>query len=125
MFVIESVQKENDVVLKNGQKVHVITRRLFEGDLRRHFIGEVKEVDGHLVLLEGYPIVFLSMYNQFIKKSHKNLRIFSLANTGLIINVLPDHVNLEELVYTNADRKLSLTDNKSFTLDIQEFTANR
>ncbi len=29
------------MVLAQGEKVHVILRRNFEGDLRRHFVGEI------------------------------------------------------------------------------------
>jgi hypothetical protein len=31
------------MTLKNGEKVFIIARQLFEKDLRRHFVGEVIE----------------------------------------------------------------------------------
>ena len=34
------------MVLQSGEKVHIVTRRMFDGDLRRHFAGEVKAVAG-------------------------------------------------------------------------------
>jgi hypothetical protein len=45
------------MVLTEGEKVHVITRRLFDNDLRRHFVGEVKAVSDVAVRLEGYAFV--------------------------------------------------------------------
>ena len=30
------------MVVEPGEKLFIVTRRLFEGDLRRHFVGEVK-----------------------------------------------------------------------------------
>jgi hypothetical protein len=41
------------VVLEEGEKVHVIARRFFEDDLRRHFVGEVQAVTESAVRLEG------------------------------------------------------------------------
>ena len=32
------------MVIVAGDKVHIMTRRLFETDLRRHFVGVVEEV---------------------------------------------------------------------------------
>lgn len=36
------------MILKTGEKIHVITRRNFEGDMQRRFIGEVIEARGSL-----------------------------------------------------------------------------
>ena len=33
-------------VIDIGEIIHVITRRNFEGDLRRHFVGTVQAVNG-------------------------------------------------------------------------------
>lgn len=34
------------MIIERGEKVHIITRRLFESDLRRHFVGEVLDSEG-------------------------------------------------------------------------------
>ena len=41
------------MVIDKGEKIHIVTRRNFEGDLRRHFVGEVVEVQDAAVRIEG------------------------------------------------------------------------
>ena len=41
-----------------GEKVFVITRRLFDEDLRRHFVGEVQEITNVAMRVQGYSFVF-------------------------------------------------------------------
>lgn len=37
------------MVLEIGEKVHVMVKRAFVGDIRRHFVGEVKAVGENYV----------------------------------------------------------------------------
>jgi hypothetical protein len=114
------------MVLKEGEKVHIITRRLFENDLRRHFVGEVQAVSEVAVRLEGYVFVFDAGDVRYVKRPERRVRIFGLADSGSIINVLPAHVDLDALSYqTSAENHMVFTDGKSFTLDINEFSAIR
>ena len=46
------------MVVEKGEKIHVMIRRKFETDLRRHFIGEITAVSGTLVRVEGYSYLF-------------------------------------------------------------------
>jgi hypothetical protein len=41
-------------VIEAGDKLHIITRRNFVDDLRRHFAGSVVAVSGGLIRLQGY-----------------------------------------------------------------------
>ena len=110
------------MLLNKGEKLHVIVRRNFETDLRRRFVGEVQKSTDFTTLLEGYAFVFNPFSNQFLKKPEKQVIIFSLVDSGLIINVIPSNVNLEDLYYQkNAENRHVLTDNKSFISDINEF----
>jgi len=114
------------MVLKEGEKVHIITRRLFENDLRRHFVGEVQAVSEVAVRLEGYVFVFDAGDVRYVKRPERRVRIFGLADSGSIINVLPAHVDLDALSYqTSAENHMVFTDGKSFSLDINEFSAIR
>ena len=114
------------MILKEGEKVHIITRRLFENDLRRHFAGEVQAVGEVAVRIEGYVFVFDAGNVRYVKRPERRVRIFGLADSGNIINVIPAHVDLEALSYqTSANNHMVFTDGKSFTLDINEFSAIR
>jgi hypothetical protein len=114
------------MVINKGEKIHVITRRRFEGDLRRHFAGEVLETHGTTVRAEGYVFVFVSLKNSFIRRAEKRIRIFDLSDSGYIVNILPMQVRIENLVYQQSSQKhLVLSDNKTFNMEINEFGINR
>ena len=104
-----------------GDKVHVITRRLFEGDLRWHFAGEVTAVAGVLQEISGYSFVFNKGANEYRRRPELRTRIFSLGQADFIVNKIPGDVALESLAYRIVDGRLVITDGKAFALDINEF----
>jgi hypothetical protein len=113
-------------VLKPGEKIHVITRRLFEGDIRRHFAGEVVAANESIARVKGYAYVFYPGPNEYVRRPELRERIIALADAGNVINVMPESVNLEELVYRPSEQnRLVVTDNRSFHLDINEFSGIR
>jgi hypothetical protein len=61
------------MVIDKGEKVHIVTRRRFEGDLQRHFVGEVLEAQGAVVRIEGYAFIRDRTRNEFTKT--KNLEL--------------------------------------------------
>ena len=113
------------MVINQGEKVHFIRRRNFVDDLRRHFLGEVKEVDGQVVRVEGYVFIFDPSKCEYLKKVQKRTTIVNLGDSGYIVNIIPIDVNIEQLVYKRIKEKLVVTDDKSFSLDINEFGINR
>jgi len=111
------------MILEQGDKLHVMTRRGFNEDLRRHFVGEVQAATETTARAEGYVFVFDVTVNEFVKRPEKRVRIFGLADSGHIINVLPRTVDIEAVHYGQSkDQRLVLTDDKSFSLDINEFS---
>ncbi|MFH1314022.1 MAG: hypothetical protein ABIJ00_12465 [Candidatus Eisenbacteria bacterium] len=114
------------MILEKGEKVHIMVRRLFENDLRRHFVGEVIEVSGDLARMEGYVYVLDSMASEYIRRRTKRIRLIGLVDPGNIINVLPPDTDLEKIKYTEGpEGGLVVTDGKALTLDINEFGATR
>ena len=109
-----------------SEKVHVVVRRTFETDLRRHFIGEIKAVNDSIARIEGYFMVFDKSRNTFIKKPAPRVTIMDLSSSGYWVNIIPQDVKLTDLTYIyDSNNKLTLTDGKSFQLDINEFGALR
>ena len=108
-------------VIEVGDKLHIITRRLFESDVRRHFIGEVTGVSGELHEVLGYAFVFHIGTNEFRKRPELRTRIFSLGQQGFIVNKIPREVAIESLEYRFIERRLVVTDGGDFNLDIHEF----
>ena len=107
--------------IERGDKLHVITRRLFPDDLRRHFVGEVTRVDRNLCELQGFVFVFHSGKNEYQRRPDKRTRIYSLADAGHVVNVLPRQIDVSSLEYRTIDKRLVLTDMNGYSLDINEF----
>jgi hypothetical protein len=112
------------MVLKEGEQLHVMTRRLFEGDLRRHFVGRVTSVSGVTARLSAYAFVFDATRNHYDRRPELRERVIGLADAGLVINVMPSEVALDRLEYRLDDhRHLVVTDGSAFSLNINEFSA--
>jgi len=114
------------MLLEAGSKIHVMTRRGFEEDLRRHFVGEVTACADGVVRAKGYAFVFDARLNEFVRRPDERDRILSLVDVGNIVNVLPDSADIEASNYRMShDGRLVVTDGGSFSLDINEFGAIR
>lgn len=114
------------MTLAKGEKVHVMTRRKFEGDLRRHFVGEVEEATESVVRLKGFAFIFDEATNEFVRREEQRVRVLPLLDAGLIINVIPRETDLNELRYLTDERnRRVITDGKSFIMNVSEFGARR
>lgn len=111
----------SDHVVKVGDKLHIITRRVFEEDVRRHFAGEVTAASDELFEIQGFTFVFHGGTNEYRKRPELRTRIFSLADSGHIVNRIPREVDIGSLEYRVIERRLVVTDMQAFELDINEF----
>jgi hypothetical protein len=112
-------------ILRPGETVHVVTRRLFPEEIRRHFLGTCTAVEGTLARVEGHAFVFDSRRNEYERRPELRTRLFALADAGLIVNILPSSVEIDALSYRVLDGHLVLTDGRDFRLDINEFSGSR
>jgi hypothetical protein len=110
-----------DSVLAVGDKLHIMTRRLFADDIQPHFVGEVLAVAGASFKVRGYSFVFDTRSNSYVKHPALRTRLFSLSDAGHIINVVPQEVDLGTLQYRVVNRRLEVTDGAGFSLEINEF----
>lgn len=109
------------MLLDIGEKVHVIERRLFETDVRRHFFGVIERVEATAIRVTGYFFVYDSSSTTFVRGHEQRTRVMPLATSDLIINVAPSETNLEDVRYVDDGGKLVVTDGGAFRLDINEF----
>ena len=86
------------MILETGEKVHIVERRLFKEDLRRHFVGEVIKWAEHTIRAKGYTWVFDAVKGEFIRKPEVRERIIPLTGR-LTINVIPSEVDLDKIKY--------------------------
>jgi hypothetical protein len=113
------------MILEQGEKVHIIERRYFTDDVRRHLVGEVLKCTEQAVRVKGYVWVFDTMKGHFVRKPEKRERIICLGDR-LTINIIPQETNLDAVEYVADPQKgLLATDGKSFFLEIIEFTVMR
>ena len=113
----------SDSVIAVGDKLHIMTRRLFEEDVRRHFAGQVLAVSGALVEVEGYTFIFHPGVNEYRRLPELRTRVFSIGEAAYIVNKIPRAVDVETLGYLKKDNRLVVTDGGSFSLAINEFSA--
>ena len=66
--------------LSKGEKVRIVFRRLFSGDVRRHFVGVVQTAFGDSVRVEGYAFVYNEGRNEYERKPELHTRIVSLSS---------------------------------------------
>ena len=110
-----------DSVLTVGEKLHIMTRRIFADDVHLHFVGEISAVAGSLFKAQGYSFVFDSQTNSYVKHPTLRTRLFSLSDAGHIITVIPREVDLNSLEYRLISGRLAITDGRGFALEINEF----
>ena len=114
------------MIVSKGEKVHVVYRRNFDNEIRRHFIGEIIEVSQSTVRLKGNAVIYDSSKTSYVKKPESRITIIDLAGSGYIVNIIDINVKIEELQYLiDKNKRLILSDNKEFSLDINEFGLNR
>lgn len=113
------------MLLDVGDKVHVIERRLFDSDVRRHFFGEIERVDSSAIRVTGHVFVFDSRSSTYIRNTQLRTRIIPLAAGGYVINVAPPDINVDDVRYVERDGRLVATDGGEFNLDINEFGGSR
>ena len=111
-------------VIEVGEKVHVITRRIFREDVRRHFAGTVTAVSEPLIRVEGYAFIFNPVTLHYVFRPDFRIRVFGIGDSNEIINVIPRASVLEHLRYELLEGRLVVTDGDAVALDINEYNAS-
>ncbi len=109
-------------ILNPGEKIHVIHRRHFEKDARRHFVGQVECCEHGIARASGHVFVVDDLNkHMFVKRPDRRTKLIPIASGDVIVNVLPLDVNLEEVRYELKDRSLFVTDGRNWRMDVKEF----
>lgn len=110
------------MIVEKGEKLHIMYRALYDNSTRRHFLGEVTMAEGPVCRLEGYVFVYDQKSTDFIRKPEIRTTIIDLSDSGYITNIIDRNVILEDMNYKYApDKGLVATDNKGFSMNINEF----
>ncbi len=112
------------MLINPGEKVHVIYRAMYEGSLRRHFVGTVIAADGATCRVQGYAFVTDPNTRMFERKADLRETLVDLAHPGYIANLIPPDTEIDNVTYKYIrDYGLACTDGGSFTLNINEYGA--
>lgn len=107
------------MLLKRGDKVLLVHRRLFDSDAGRHFVGSVEAYDSGIVKVSGWT--FVRTDTGFVKKPQLRIKIMSLSADGVLGYELPESVNLDDLHFVDRGHNgVVLTDGGSFEFDMTE-----
>ena len=113
-------------MLSKGDKVFIITRRLFGQDRIRMFVGEVQATTDMAMKVHGYVFVHDDFTNEIVRREDTRTRIISLVDAVNNILVLPKEVDLENVQYKLNDmNERVITDNDLFTMNLNEFGASK
>jgi hypothetical protein len=116
-------RREESMIIDVGEKVHIIERRYFVGDISRHLVGEIVKSSDNAIRVKGYVWV-LDVRKGFIRKPEARERLLYPGDRSTI-NIIPKEVNLDEVKYVISPEGVIVTDGKKFRLDIREFGSKR
>ncbi len=118
----KQMQANHSNLLSPGEKIHVIHRRQFEKDARRHFVGEVERYEHGLARASGYVFVVDDLNkHMFVKRPDRRTKLIPISSGAVIVNVIPASADIEQVHYELKDSTLHVTDGKSWRIDVKEF----
>jgi hypothetical protein len=116
------MNENNTTILIPGEKIHVIHRRRFDKDVRRHFVGEVESYGQGIARASGYVFVIDDLNKHlFVKRPDRRIKLIAISSGDLIVNVIPPTVQVERVTYELKDRSLVVTDGSNWSMDVKEF----
>lgn len=110
------------MILEKGEKIHVIHRRYFQAEARRHFVGTVEAYENGIARVTGYVYTVDRAKFSFVKRPERRTRIVSLISGDVFVNILPAEVDIENVVYRQENKMVRVTDGSDWHLDLSEVT---
>ena len=119
---LNQMKESNSTILSPGEKIHVMHRRRFEKDVRRHFVGEVESYEQGVARALGYVFVIDDLSKHlFVKRPDRRTKLIPIGSGDVIVNVIPETVEVESVAYELQDRSLVVTDGSAWSMDVKEF----
>ena len=116
------MKESNATILSPGEKIHVMHRRRFEKDVRRHFVGEVEGYEQGVARASGYVFVIDDLSKHlFVKRPDRRTKLLPVLSGDVIVNVIPQTVAVESVAYELKHRSLIVTDGGDWAMDVKEF----
>jgi len=110
------------MILRSGEKVHVIHRRYYDKDNHRHFIGTVEDYENGVARVVGHVYTVDTVKFQYVRRPEVRTRIISIVSGDLLVNIIPPSVVLEKIIYKHEKKGVRVTDGSDWHLDLSEFS---
>lgn len=110
------------MILRNGEKIHVIHRRFYDKDPHRHFIGTVEYYEGGVARVVGHVYTVDTTKFQYMRRPEVRTRLISIVSGDLLVNIIPASVNLDKITYRQEKKGVRVSDGSDWFLDLSEFT---
>jgi hypothetical protein len=112
------------MVLKPGDKVLIVHRRLFENDSTRFFVGVVEEYDAGLARVTGLSFPRDSVTGHIHRKDDPRTKIVAIGSGTVLVYVLTGDPQIDKLHFVHMGSKLKLSDGSGFEMDLTEQFSN-
>jgi hypothetical protein len=119
-WIVGVKQTSKIMILKQGEKIHVIHRRLFPKEAQRHFIGTVEAYENGVARVTGWLWTVERTKFTFVKRPEQRTRLISIVSGDLLLNIIPSSVQLEAITYKLEKKGMRVTDGSSWYLDLSE-----
>ncbi len=108
------------MILKSGDKILVVHRRLFESDRGRFFLGAVEEYGDGIARVSGFTFVRETLNGLFLRKDDRRTKIISMVSGALIVYQLPEDLSVDDARIVARESKLIMTDGHGFEMNMSE-----
>ena len=108
------------MVLKPGDKVLIVHRRLFEKDSVRFLLGAVEEYDAGIAKVTGFTFTRDKMTAHVQKKDDARTRIVAIGSGTVLVYLLTGDPQIDKLRFVQAGSKIELVDGSGFKMDVTE-----
>jgi hypothetical protein len=108
------------MVLKPGDKVLIVHRRLFENDSTRFFAGAVEEYEAGLAKVTGFSFSRDMGTGHVYKKDDPRTKIVAISSGTVLVYLLIGNPELDKLHFVHAGPKFNLADGGGFEMDVTE-----
>lgn len=111
----------SEAIVKQGDKLLIVHRRMFDGDESRYFVGEIDANNDVLVQVTGHTWSRDHITNCFIKKDGERTKIFSLSSGTFIVYKLKGDCHYDSMEIINGSKNdILLVDKNGTIMDLTE-----
>ena len=106
------------MIVRTGEKLMVVEKRLFDGDTRRLFLGQVEALEGGVARVTGTTWGWDPEEETYVCRDEIRTRIVSLTSGQALIYVLPPATNLRTMDVQREGQTLIARDGEGFKMNV-------